>query len=268
MSLRMIHRLSDFIAWVLRVVVKYRVDIVREHLHYAFPEKSKEEIEGITIQFYKNFCDQWLEIIKMASWTEKELLEHFSGDLSLLDSADNVFIFLGHQFNFEWANLYLAQQSNKGYGGLYLPINNKAVDEWFYKLRTKTGTVAMPANKFRVGLTELSKKPFSFCLITDQNPGDVNNAHWQNFFNREIPFLIQPFRLAQAYNAKAVFLYIEKLEKRGYYRAHLEPMVELTTEHKAEELVEIYVEKLEKAIKKEPANWLWTHRRWKYAKED
>jgi KDO2-lipid IV(A) lauroyltransferase len=52
--------------------------------------------------------------------------------------------------------------------------------------------------------------------------------------------------------------------KRGYYKAEFEL---LTTEPKNFErgqLTKLYVRYLEKCIEKKPANYLWSHRRWKH----
>ena len=52
LPLRVLYILSDFLAWLARSVVKYRVKVVRDNLASAFPEKSDKERGEIEKKFY------------------------------------------------------------------------------------------------------------------------------------------------------------------------------------------------------------------------
>ena len=76
-----------------------------------------------------------------------------------------------------------------------------------------------------------------------------------------------PERIARKLDLPVVFLDVRKLE-----RLHYTLRLELITEHPREtaenEITEEYARRLERMIQRDPAYWLWTHKRWKYQKEN
>ena len=50
--LRRLYRLSDFLAWVVRDVVRYRKEVVGHNLEIAFPELTRQERRKIAKDFY------------------------------------------------------------------------------------------------------------------------------------------------------------------------------------------------------------------------
>lgn len=251
-------------AFLLQRVIKYRITIVRDHFNQCFPDKTEKEILIMIQQFYISFCDQWIETIKSLSWNYRHLFQHIEGDLSIFNEKSITFVFLGHQFNWELANLYAGYQADKIFAGMYLPIKNKVIDRVFLKLRSRTGAKLIPADQFREDLKILKQGDFTLSFIADQNPGALEHAHWCSFFNQKIPFLKTPFRMAKIYNAQVIFAKVVKI-KRGQYKVVTSVITNEAAEMTVEDLVEAYVRELEMAIKEQPENWLWTHRRWKHA---
>ena len=70
--LRRLYHLSDFLAWVVRDVVRYRREVVDHNLQIAFPELTKKERRKIAKDFYSYFCDLILEAPRMMTWSEDE----------------------------------------------------------------------------------------------------------------------------------------------------------------------------------------------------
>lgn len=262
--LKLLYLLSDVLTFLLQKVLKYRIEIVKEHFKKAFPKKDSQEISELIKKFYQSFCDQWIETIKSLSWNKDDLLKYIEGDLSVFNESKITFVFLGHQFNWELANLYAGTQAEKPFAGMYLPITSKAMNQFFLTLRSRTGATLIPADDFRTHLKNLSKNDFTLSFIADQNPGALEHAHWINFFNQKTPFLKTPFRMAKIYQAQVVFAQIVKME-RGRYKIVTSLLAENAADHSAEKLVELYGEALERAIHEQPENWLWTHKRWKHA---
>ena len=72
------YRLSDLIFFFLYYVFNYRKNIVLENLKNSFPEKSQEEINKISKDFYKYFVDFMLETFKTLTMSEKEAHRSFN----------------------------------------------------------------------------------------------------------------------------------------------------------------------------------------------
>ena len=55
------------------------------NLLQAFPEKTEQERKKIAKQFYLNFTDNFIEVIKLVSASPAFIDKHFTGDYSLPD---------------------------------------------------------------------------------------------------------------------------------------------------------------------------------------
>src|SRR5690625_4353259 len=189
------YKISDFLAWVLRKLVRYRVDVVKEQLQNAFPNKNAAQIQKIIKKFYQSFVDQWIETIYALFWSEKQIKKHISGDLSAFDNQAQTFVFLSHQFNWELANLYASIVGNKIFAGFYLPVKNKNINNLFLKKRSRFGGLLIPADNFHKEIKKLKNQEFTLSFIADQNPGALENAVWKEFFNQKVHFLIVLFKM-------------------------------------------------------------------------
>ncbi|MDE6468619.1 MAG: acetyltransferase, partial [Muribaculaceae bacterium] len=71
--LKMLYPLSDMVSFILHKVAKYRVPVVRKNLAMAFPKKSEAELKQIEDDFYRHFCDIFVETAKLSNMSEREL---------------------------------------------------------------------------------------------------------------------------------------------------------------------------------------------------
>jgi len=265
--LRVLYLLSDVLYFFLYTVSRYRKDIVLDNLRHAFPEKSQEEINTICKAFYKSFCDQWVEMLKLLTISERELNKRFTGNWEVLEQlrieGKNAYVFLGHTFNWEWANVASQFNIKQQMAGVYLPLENSAFDSFVLKLRKRANGIMVSMKAKKEAFAELNKVQHVLGLIADQNPSNLNNVLWVNFMGREAPFFIGSAYMAKKGKVAVVLSSIKKI-KRGYYHLEMERLCNDATEMDAEAIVKAYVAHLEKQITAQPENWMWTHRRWKH----
>ena len=76
-SFKTLYFLSDIAYYLIYYIVGYRKKIVRKNLVNSFPEKSLDEIKVIEKKFYRQFCDQIMEMIKMFTLSAEEMAKHF-----------------------------------------------------------------------------------------------------------------------------------------------------------------------------------------------
>jgi KDO2-lipid IV(A) lauroyltransferase len=148
-----------------------------------------------------------------------------------------------------------------------MPIKNNFFEKLFYRLRTRSGNVFLPANKMRESITPHLQSQYLLGLVADQNPGCVENAYWLDFFGKPAPFVWGPEKGARSAQLPVVFAYIEK-PRRGYYHATLTLGCQDTCGLKEGQLTLDYVRFLENVIRRNPDMWLWSHRRWKHHWKD
>lgn len=268
LPLRVLYFFGDCIYGLVFYVAKYRRSIVMNNLLIAFPEKTDGERRKIAKQFYHNFIDTFIESIKFISISKKEIQKRSSTDFEtvnqLIAKGYNVHLMAGHQFNWEFGNAQAAMTLTAPFVGIYMPIANKSLDRIFYNFRKRYGTILISATEFKKNANHPAfSSQYTFGLAADQNPGDPAFAYWMNFFGRPVPFVTGPAKGAVRNNTAVVMVGFHKL-KRGYYHFSAELLAENGSSFSPEQLTVLYKNALEKVIKLDPANYLWSHRRWKY----
>jgi KDO2-lipid IV(A) lauroyltransferase len=267
LPMKVLYLFSDFIYFFLYRVIGYRNEIVQDNLQQAFPEKSKRERRKISRKFYRNFTDNFIEVIKLISADKNFIRKHFTGDYDLPDRlyAENkkCHLLLGHNFNWELGCLAVADRIQQPFLGVYMPIANKIFNRLFIKIRSKTDAILLPATEMRNAIIPYRNINYLMALMADQNPGIPAKAFWFNFFNKPAPFHKGPESGARSGNMPVLFCQIVK-ERRGHYRIIFEMGEENPPSLKPGELTKKYVDYLQNMIRAQPENWLWSHRRWKW----
>ena len=257
--------LSDGVSFLLCHVIRYRKKVVRNNLLIAFPEKTEAERKKIERDFYTHFSDNWIEFIKLLSISKKELNKRFTGNYELLNdlykTGQNVHVNLGHYFNWEYANVAYGINVDYPFLVVYKPIANKTIDRIFYKARTRFKSHMISAYNYRQEFAPFAKNPFMLVLVADQRESG-HKAYWAPFFGKMTTFVQGPERTAKMNNAAITMARLKRL-KRGYYQSEI---VLLTTEPKnlaKGEIAKKMITFVEDCIRDQPANYLWSHKRWR-----
>lgn len=261
--------LSDGIAFLLYAVIKYRRAVVLANLRIAYPDKTDDERRKIAKQFYRNFTDNFIETIKLLSASEAFLQKRFVLDNpELLDyyyhQGRKLQMHLGHCFNWEVANVAMATRTRYPFLVAYMPVENKTFERLFLRLRGRTGSVLLPATRMSKAIIPFRHQQYMLVLVADQAPGGPENSYWLNFFGRPTAFIKGPERGARISDIPAVFVRFYK-PRRGYYRGELITIAEHPRALPEGELTRRFRSLLEDAIREQPAGWLWSHKRWKFA---
>ena len=258
--------LSDCIYGLVYYVFGYRKEVVMSNLLLAFPNKTLDERTKIAKQFYKNFIDSFIETIKMFSLSEAQFQKRGIGNFEvindLLAQGKSINIIGGHLFNWEYSNLLISKNVNIDIIGIYGKVENKVFERIILKLRTRFGTIMIATFEFQKKMYDLMQKQYCIYLLADQN-AQPNNSLWINFFGKPAPFIPGPFKSAMKKNTTIVFINHQKV-KRGYYSFNSEVVVEDSGQFTVHELTKKYRDFLEDSIRRQPENYLWSHRRWKY----
>lgn len=271
LPLRVLYLLGDFFYLLIVYVFDYRKKVVMNNLLIAFPEKTNEERTKIMKEFYHNFFDTIVEIIKIFSWSNEELLKRMEGNFDQVNEwkgkGRNVQVITGHYFNWELANLGVGGKSTIPFLGVYKPLSNKVLNRIFLEMRSRTGTILISATDFKNDVSEHLKEQYALILVGDQNPGNPKNSYWLNFFTKAAPFVKGPAKGAIMKDTVVFYADFYKV-KRGYYHFEVELVTENPHEYTEGSLTKLLVKKVEASVKKRPANYLWTHRRWKHDWKD
>jgi KDO2-lipid IV(A) lauroyltransferase len=268
LPIRILYLLSDGIYGLVYYVFGYRKKVVMGNLRRAFPEKTEGERIRIAKKFYHNLIDSFIEVIKLMSVSHRFLQKRFTMDATVLKelhaTGRSCQVHLGHTFNWEWGQLVLTHLTDYKIMVVYQPITNGFFEKMFYRLRTRTGNIFLPATKMKEAIEPHLQSQYLLALVADQAPSKPSNAWWANFLGQPTPFVPGPEKGARCNDLPVVFASIEK-PRRGYYHATLRLGSECPNEFPEGELTLSYVRFLENVIRHNPDMWLWSHRRWKHA---
>lgn len=265
--LRLLYLLSDGIYYLLYHVIRYRKTVVMQNLSHAFPDKTSAEREGIARKFYHNLSDMMVETIKLMTISSKTLNKRFTADLSLLKEIENkgktCQVHLGHFFNWEWANLYIKTRINCPVLVTYMPLHNRSADRLFNYMRSRFESVMIPANDVLTAMKPWQNKNYISVLVADQNPGKVRRAYWYPFMHKMTAFYKGPELSARRNDIPVIFGEIKRI-KRGYYQIVLTLLSDHPQREAEGSITLSFAKMLEKSIREQPENWVWSHRRWKH----
>jgi len=271
LPLRCLYLISDLLFVLVCYVVRYRRKVVIENLRHSFPEKTERERRQIARRFYRFLCDVIVETIKILHIDTLQMRKriHFS-NLEIFDEmyrkGKQIFFIAGHYGNWEWLTT-LEDTTSYHHATLYHPLESKLFDKFFYNLRTKYGSGAIPSN---IAIREINRyhrenELTMMCFLSDQSPPRNAIHYWTTFLNQETPVYLGVEKLARRYNTAVIYCEMLRV-KRGYYEAYLTLITENAAETSEMEITEKHVQLLEQTIRRNPPYWLWSHRRWKHKK--
>jgi KDO2-lipid IV(A) lauroyltransferase len=238
-----------------------------ENLQIAFPEKSEIERKKIARDFYQNISDGLVETFKMLSANDRMIEKMFIVDqamlATLLDTDKKIQIHAMHNFNWEVVNLGIAKNFKLPFLGVYQPLKNQYFEKLFSTIRSRYGTVLIPTTDFKNNFLPYQDKQYIIALVADQNPKRIANAWWVDFFGRPTAFTQGPEKAAQLSNNRIIFGTFFKL-KRGVYSFSAEVVTDDPASMQLGGLTLKYVDYVQRCIRERPANYLWSHRRWKH----
>lgn len=267
--------ISDGIYVIVYHLVGYRKKLVRKNLSDSFPEKSEAEIIRIEKDFYRWFCDYFVETIKLLTISRQELrrrmvfkgAEHVN---KLTENGQSCAVYLGHYCNWEWiTSLPLWVTPKAQCGQIYHVLENSEFDKLFLKLRQRMGAVCIPMAETLRKLAEYrqQRQPVVIGYISDQVPFWNNIHHWCPFLNHDTPVLTGTERLARSAGHAVFYIDVER-PKRGYYVAEFKLIARDPKQTEDYQLTDAYFTLLEASIRRAPQFWLWTHNRWKRTHEE
>lgn len=259
---------SDFIAWFLRRVMKYRHKVIHDNLTKSDLVLTEDQKKEFIRQVYTNLSDIILEGIKSFTMTRKSVLKRhkvLNPDLveTYYRNKQSLILVTGHLGNWEWGSLSAGLQTPYHILGFYKPLKNKLLDRFLRWSRSRFGTTLAPIKKTSLSFQKHSNHPTMYLMAADQSPSKIAYAYWTNFLGRKTAFLHGPEKHSRNNNYPLIFADIKRV-KRGKYELELSVLEDNPSALSQGEITNLYAQKLDSIIRTNPANWLWTHRRWKH----
>lgn len=270
---RVLYVLSDFNYLLMYHVGRYRRKVVRENLEKSFPEKTEAERLQIERKFYRYLSDYMLEDLKLLHMSAEDLCQRMiykntEQYLELTEKYGGIIVMIPHYANYEWLiGMGSVMKPGDVPVQVYKPLKDKYLNELFKQIRSRFGGYNIPKHSTAREIIKLKRegKNMVVGLITDQWPS--GDRYWTTFMGQETAFLNGAERIAKMMNFPVFYCELTKT-RRGYCEAEFKLMSEAPKETVEGEITDMFAHELEQTIRREPAYWLWSHKRWKFTKKE
>lgn len=276
--------MGDLLSWLMKNIVKYRYSTVLVNLSRSFPEKKYKEIDRIASDFYRHLGEIFAETIWFGGATYKRLYK--SGIVTVMNpeeindvyrSTPSMTVLSTHCGNWELMGGLLGYRTSSGEKiaikeeeilVVYKRLHNPVSDEVFRRNRVApleivgTDCEIESSNILRQTLKQKDVRKV-YIYPTDQSPYRNAGKHpIGEFMSQQTDVMLGSVGVACKLSHSVMYMKMKRVE-RGRYEVTLIPICRNASELTPEELMRKYYDLLEEEIRETPANWLWTHKRWK-----
>jgi lauroyl/myristoyl acyltransferase len=261
-------RSGGAIAWIFDK--RHRM-VMLENLRNCFPDKSEKELRGIARENMLRIGENYAAAVKTAilpinrilKICEVSGLEKF-GPFDTAGSPKNCIVAIGHFGNFELnanlGKLIRGLRPATTYRGLRQPLINELLQD----LREQSGCLFFERRTQSKELIEaLGNGGLLLGLLSDQHAG--RSGVKVPFFGRECSTTAAPAVFALRYNAP-LYTAICYRTALGQWKVEVGNPIPTRLNGETRTTEEITADinaAFEAAVRKDPANWFWVHKRWK-----
>jgi KDO2-lipid IV(A) lauroyltransferase len=241
--------------------------IVRENLAACFPGLTPAAIDALVRSHYAHVGQMAAEAFKAARMSPEELSRRVRIDgvdlpRAALGAGRPVLLIASHQANWEWVLHALALNLGYPLDVGYKPIRAAWAETAMRYIRTRFGARLIPAKELLPDLLRRRHVVRGIAMLADQTPTSAEFRHWITFLGRDTAFYMGAEKMAVAARYASFFVGMRR-ESRGHYSIRFEPLASAGESLREGELTERYARFVEAEIRAAPADWTWTHRRWR-----
>ena len=264
LGLRLSSWLSSKIVFFFGPLFRSR-KLINSNILRAMPHLNQKEIKNIVSNMWKNYGRILSEYIFIKDFKKSIFKSNFNIEgqdiLDQIKKDDKPVIFIsGHFNNFELMAMHL-DKSGINLAAVYRPLNNIFLN--FIMERIRKNNICK--NQIKKGISgtkqllSFFKKGSSIALMIDQR---VSQGIKSNFFKQPAFTTTIPAQFVKKFKCKVVPIYIERVHNINFKLKIYKP-IEYSDDHTIESITLNLNEILEKMILKNPAQWIWSHNRWK-----
>ncbi len=261
---------AKLLAFLFYDVLKLRKSVVMKNLHIAFPNKSDSEKKVIAKKSYYHFSRLILEIMCIPKMSNDEISSMLVCDnvdeLAQVFNEGNGLVFLTAHFgNWEVGAISLPMQMGTVMYPIIKPQRNPYVTKWLNSMRETHGNKIISLGMSIRQIYKVIKEGKLLGVVGDQRgPHDglrvklfghdtaIYSGTGELVLKTKVPLYILFAIRIEDYHYKA---FSEKIDLENLPGEPVE---------QAREIMQRYMNLLEKFVKLYPEQWFWMHNIWKY----
>jgi len=246
-----------------------RDKLARENLQHAYPDIPAAEREAIIREMFIHLGAGFVEMLRLDMMKEAADIERdfvIDGEENLrmaLSEGRGCILLTGHLGFWEAGNFIF---SKLGYpiGVVAKPMRNSLTDRYFLRMREMAGGYIINSRKGARRILKALQQNHLVGILMDQHVGRRNGVQVP-FFGRlawTTPIIAE---LAMKYRVPIVPAFCLWLPDNRYH-LKISPMILLEGELTPDKVVKntaLLTRVIEDAVRRDPAQWFWVHRRWR-----
>ena len=283
LPLRVHYALGRFVTWLLQYVVGYRRDEVMHNLTKSFPDEKVWDLRVVRKEFYRHLGEVIAETVWFGACRgpkrlhRQRLVEIDNPELvaTYREASPGMVILAGHTGNWEIIGGIAAYNysdipsplSEENYCVVYRALSSRVWGE----IMRDNRTAPLHDRKAYEGYLEskeLIRYAFkhagekkAYGILIDQRPYFHSPADIEvDFMGQRVKTMTGGAALARKFNM-AVLYQTAWHDRRGHYTLHYTPICGDASKMSVEEIMKKYYALLESDIREQPANYLWSHKR-------
>ena len=274
---------ARWMAWLLYRVIGYRREEVITNISRCFPEKGYDEIKAITQDFYRHFSELIVESIWFGACQNPKRLHKArimeNRDVAMMnalyDKCPSVMVMYSHTGNWElyggYDNYDYSDEPKRSYEAnfcvVYRQLSSKLWDDII-----RLNRIAPVRDKEKFGgyvesrkvaryVFEHKDQKMIYNINTDQRPYFSAPYFVEcDFLHHRVRTMSAAASLAQKFGMAVVYLNLNRT-RQGHYQMEYTLICENAKEMTVEDMMQQFYTLLEADLRRNPANYLWTHRR-------
>ena len=283
LPLRVHYALGRFVAWLAGDVFRYRRDVVMHNLTKAFPDLNVWDLKPIRKDFYRHFGELVAETVWFGACRNAKRLrrarlveiENPEEAARLFEAAPSMVVMYSHCGNWE---LYGGIESYN-YSDIPVPFTEQNFCVVYREMSSKMWDDILRDNRFAplkdrknfpgyIESKDLIRYAFShrdekkvYNVNTDQRPYFSSPGNLDvDFLGQRVQTMTGAAALARKFGMSVAFLSMRR-ERQGHYLIRYTPICEDASKMSVQDIMQQYYTLLEKDIREQPGNYLWTHQR-------
>lgn len=255
--------------WVLAHGMRLRRTYVLEVLARSFPEKTPDEHRAIYAAMCRHQALNLVEILRFAGGREEEIRARIevSGEevvKQALERGKGVLVLIAHFGNYDLMGLFASRLLGYPVTIITKTLKNQRLNELWWELRQKAGLKTLPShNAYRACVRALRRNELVGFMLDQNRPS--GQGVFVNFFGK--PASTTPgLAMMSAQTGAPVVPVFMRRRPDGRHVLEALPVIEPPPDRKEETLracTAAYTKIIEDEIRRDPAQWMWLHKRWK-----
>ena len=238
--------------------------VIKDNLLKFDSSLTPEEISKISKEMWGNYGRILSEYPYISNFRKGDLDKYITVEnldkLEEIKKSQPVVFVSAHFSNFELMAMAI-EKAGVNLSAIYRPLNNKMVNSIMEPLRKKyicKNQIKKGINGVRESL-KFFKQGVSIAIMIDQR---VSEGEKISFFNHPAHTTTIPAQFVKKFGCKIQPVHIERYDKINF-KITFDDQI-LIRENSDENSISLELNKwLEKKIRKNPAQWIWSHDRWK-----